>query len=1366
MTRGTPPRRPRARTATEQHRAWLELVDRDGPFLAIPALKRVWPQGIGSISDDARDSLRDAKPDFDRAWDAWLNRPDSDEVLEQYRGARDKWVHSVLQDVAGWGKFLTWEAAALPGGTPRAASPSRAVTVEATGAFVRKDDVAALVFVIDPVASLRDPSDDLWSASAIDRMDAMLRSSGHRIGIVTDGRWWGVVSAQPETMTASGVVDAQTWIEESDVRDAFFALIDPLRLAGGKECDRLAALFAESVTAAEEITVALGTQVRRAVELLVSAFSESALAASEQGHDDPLPANRDLVYEGAVTAMMRVVFLLFAEERSMMPQSALFTEGYGVSGELDKLDARAREEGSEALDGTHHAWHRLLATTQALYSGVTSEDMRLPAYGGSLFDAERFPFLTARDERGALSVAVSDRVMLEVLRAVQYAAVRGENRRISFRDVDVEQIGYIYEGLLGYTARDVDMVTVGLIGKEGEEPEIPLDTLDDLYEAALDDADFAAALVKWVKENQSAATGRTAAAIKKALAPQNAPDDAERALLAVAPGDANLREHLRGYIGIIRRDLRNRPVVIRPGGLAVVETPSRANSGAHYTPKSLAREVVLNALEPLVYQPGPHQTADQSQWKLLSSTELLNLNVADIACGSGAFLVAAAEYLAERLVEAWHAEGVVSGSAHELSISARRYVVANCLYGADINGMAVEMCKLSLWLVSLDPALPFSFVDDRVLHGNSLLGITNTKQLEALHIDPSRAKTFQSERAAAQRYSTGTLFGEGSEALGIEMLDVRGVLRRAIDLRRRLADPVAESDPQRSTAAKRRLWRDYQALTATLSHVADGVIASGLALSGKPGRALDEAFETLRIGVDRAYAHGGAMDPTMLSGTVVAGLTPTVRTDHLQWKPLHWVLAVPDVMERGGFDAIIGNPPFLGGKKISGSSGKNFREFLVNTIAGGRAGEADLVAYFLLRAVELLAPNGCLGLIASESIGEGESRRVALDHLVGDSFTLYRADKRRKWPTEASVHVSVLWATKSAGFTGERCLDGAIVEGITSSLERITRVSGTPLRLLENQGLSFMGSILSGKGFILSGAERSALIARDPLSEPVIRPMFTAKEVNEYSDVTPVNWVIDFEAMSLGEAMSFPGAFARVERLVKPVREKVKKKQYRDRWWLFAERGRNLYKQLSRIDHALGIVLTSDTMMPARLPTTGIITNSIGVICLPSFAHLAVLSSSVHQVWAMRWGSSLDAATRYTTSDVFETFPLPVVTPNLETLGETLDLERREIMRRRGLGLTSLYKLVNSQSDRSDADVVRLRHVHAEISDEVLAAYGWDDIRADHGFHTYRNMERWTVNSAVRVEILDRLLEENHRRGAAQAIGPAGDSVDEDGDEE
>jgi hypothetical protein len=1341
-------------TAAESHRAWLELVDVDGPFLAVPALKRVWPQGMPQLDADAVAALKEAKPAFERAWEGWDRRPDDAAALQHYREACDTWVEIVLRDVLGWGESYVTDLSGAPfaGAARGVRSPDHAVTVTPSGALAHGDVVGALVLVVDPVDSLRDPLDDGWATSPIDRMEELLRAVKVPIGVVTDGRWWALVSAREQTMVASGVVDAHTWIEEPATRNAFVELLARRRLVGGRPEDRLTELFGESVAAAEEITEALGVQVRRAVELLVQALSEGALDAVRRGEPDPLPAARSAVYEAAVTVMMRVVFLLFAEERGLLPQSRLFAMGYGISDELDALDRRAREEHREALDATHLTWHRLLATSQALYRGASFEDLRLPSYGGSLFDPDRYGFLTARGERGTLAITVSDRVMLEVLRAVQLARLRGEPaRRISFRDIDVEQIGYIYEGLLGYSCEPVGEVTVGLIGKPGEEPELPLAELEALATRHRGDAARADAILARIAATQPAAKPPSKAALAKAIRTNDEVEDAERALRAVTT-DAELRDRLRPFVGIIRRDLRNRPLVVEPGGVLVVETPSRATAGAHYTPRSLAEEVVRHALQPLVFDPGPHDTPDQDAWRPLSSDRILDLKVGDIACGSGAFLVAAARYLAARLVEAWHREGVATGTPHELYTQAIRKIVATCLYGADINVMAVEMCKLSLWLVSLDPKLPFSFVDDKVLHGNSLLGLTDVAQLKAMHIDP--------DAATAQP----SLFD----------LDVDGVLARAANLRRRLATEVDDADPQRSATTKRRQWREYQELTEQLTKVADGVVAAGLRLGGKPGRKLNEAYENLQVAVGQAYpADGGEPDHRLLDGVLEAGLTPTVPTDYERWRPLHWILAVPDVMEQGGFDAVIGNPPFLGGRKVSPAVGSNAREWLVNALAGAVKGSADLVAYFFLRAMSLLTARGDLGLIATNTLAQGDTREVGLDQIDASGFTITRAIQSRSWPVRsANLEYAAVWGTRSPVAPGlPRVVNDVTVKRISTLLEPAGRIDGPPARLVENAGLAFQGCIVLGMGFVLEPNEAAAWIKVDPKNAEVLFPYLNGEDLNSRPDASASRWAIDFGERSQREAKQFHKPWAHVEQHVRPNRvEKDAAKYPRmvHEWWKYWNARPAMRAAVCGLDDVLLIAQTSNTLMPARGHTSQVFSHTLVIFATSSYGDQAVLSSSLHQLWTVAYGAKMRADSRYIPSDVFVTFPQPKPIERLAEVGKTLDTERREIMLRRDLGLTKLYNLVNDPDivDSADVDVARLRQVHVALDEAVMDAYGWDDVPLEHGFHTYRQMRRWTVSPAARVEILDRLLEENHRRAAAQGEAPPAADSDDEGEDE
>lgn len=1341
-------------TSTDPHRYWLDLLDSDGPFLSVPALRKVWPSGMPALDRPALDALRDAKPAFEKAWDAWdlaaADRTSTDREtvrarrLEEYRAARDEWVSVILRTVVGWKNFYF-----TPGSVDvKVHSPNYSVTVAPTGSLTRGDTTGALVLVTDPVESLRVPLDDGWAASPIDRMEELLRKSKVRVGIVTDGRWWAVVSARPETMVASGITDSHRWIELPAVRDGFLQLLRLPRLVGKREEDLLTTIFGDSVAAAEEITETLGTNVRRAVELLVQALSESAQLARRNGNPDPLPADRDEVYQAAVTIMMRIVFLLFAEERGLLPQSELFTAGYGISDQLDVLDQRLRDEGAEALDRSSLTWHRLLATSQALYQGASFEDFRIPAYGGSLFNAARFPFLARVDGHEALAVSVSDLVMLEVLRAAQMAELRGEPaRRVSFRDIDVEQIGYIYEGLLGYSCTDVQEVTVGLIGKRGEEPEIPLSLLEGFAATHAKPDGLASAIINWARTDQPASVAPSKAALAKALKAADEAEDADRALRSVAPGDQGreLRERLRPFLGAIRRDLRDRPTVFNPGGLILIETPSRATAGAHYTPKSLATEVVQHALEPLVYDPGPHQQADG--WKLVRPERILSLKVADIACGSGAFLVAAARFLADRLVEAWTERKRTGGKTPaELKLHAIREVIAHCLYGADINGMAIEMCKLSLWLVSLDPKLPFSFVDDKILHGNSLLGLTDVDQLKWQHIYPSDARPT------------------------LQAVDVDGTLREAAEIRRSLASEADNADPMRSVSAKVSQLEEFRAVTRDLTDIADAIVATGLKFGGKPGRALNNAYKELEEALGKAYPNEDlfADEPNRdaLEKILEEGLTPTVPTDYERWKPLHWPIAVPDVFHRGGFDAIIGNPPFVTGSDITGAMGVNVRDWLVNVIAGGKRGNADLVAYFFLRALRLVQEQGKLGLIATNSIAQGKSREVGLDQMIDDGFVIYRSVQSRPWTSSAALEYSAVWGT-----CGEinpeipRVADGVNAHRITSLLEPAGRVEGNPARLYVNSSIAFKGCEPSGKGFVISPEVALDWIRKFPENGKVVRPYLTGGDIAARPDQSVSRWIIDFTGLEEFEAMKYKLPYEHAKRFVLPQREAGAMALREAPWWLFERTRPGMRAAIKGLREVLAMIRHSVSVMPVRVSTGSLFGDSLAIFAVDSYAIQAILSSSVHQAWAIRYGSSLETRVRYTPSGIFETFPRPVSSDVLAEVGRTLDTERREIMMRRDLGLTKLYNLVNDPN-YSDDDIEHMRRIHVDLDAAVMDAYGWNDVELNHGFHTYRQVERWTVCPEARVEILDRLLKLNLERAAAQGDAPPPAEDEDEGDGE
>jgi hypothetical protein len=475
-------------------------------------------------------------------------------------------------------------------------------------------------------------------------------------------------------------------------------------------------------------------------------------------------------------------------------------------------------------------------------------------------------------------------------------------------------------------------------------------------------------------------------------------------------------------------------------------------------------------------------------------------------------------------------------------------------------------------------------------------------------------------------------------------------------------------------------------------------------------------------------------------------------------------------MERGGFDTVIGNPPFLTGSDISGVIGGNVRDWFVHMLACGQRGNADLVAYFFLRAMELLAKRGTLGLIATNSIAQGKSREVGLDRMIASGFTITRSIQSRPWPAvSASLEYAAVW-----GSCGEvaadtpRVADGVEVRSITTLLEPAGRVDGPRVKLVENLGLAFQGCMPSGAGFIITAEKANEWLDADMRNKQVLFPFFNGDDLNSHADTYSARWIIDFNDRPESISKAFTGPYTHALRRVKPQREKGSIGMRQAPWWLFERSRPSMRKAISDFSEVLAMTKHSVTLMPRRVPTTNVFGHGLVVFATDSFSDQAVLSSSPHQLWAIKYGSGLRKDPRYTASDVFETFPRPKPTRLLAEIGEILETERRSIMLRRDLGLTKLYNLVNDPAitDAVDADVARMREIHVKLDQVVVDAYGWSDVPLEHDFHTYRQMQRWTVSPATRVEILDRLLDENHRRAAAQGEAPPPvDIEDEEGAE-
>ncbi|MCO7191817.1 Eco57I restriction-modification methylase domain-containing protein [Pseudonocardia sp. McavD-2-B] len=1327
MTRTTTRRRTGAPPvdAVAQHRDWLALVEVDGPFLSLPVLRRVWP-ALEALEPAQREALR-------REHSAWRDDP---------TGGREAWVRWVLTELLGWGAELSDDVAPVL----RWEVPEHDTVVTPTHALVAPDSAPErpelLVTVLSdgstPTSRIPDSS---WAATPVDRTAQLCRAVDVELGLVTDGRWWVLVWAPRGGVTTTAVFDAIAWPEaaERGVVRAWTSILGRTRFFGVPVDERLPALLRESESSQEEITEALGVQVRRAVELLVAQIGRADVAERAAGGPGLAGVDAHEVYRGAVSVMMRVVFLLYAEERGLLPSdNDLYASVYSAGRLCAELERRAQEGSEDELENSTAAWHRLLALFTAVHGGVDHPRLHLHAHDGSLFDPETYPWMP---------LGVDDRTVLHMLRAVQHVEVgtgrNRERRTLSFRQLDVEQIGYVYEGLLSFEGLRAGDVVLGLVGKVGTEAEVPLSALEDLARRHRGRPLLAAAIAEQYK-----GTGiGSARAIERRLTEPDAAGQEERRrkLLAVTEGDAALVERLLPFHGLVREDLRDLPVVILPGALYVTESSLRGSTGTHYTPRKLAEEVVRHALHPLLYhhENGPLQTEDSTRWVPRSSAELLELSVADIAMGSAAFLVAAARYLGAALVDAWVREGRAAAPAvdehrapdsedDELTVRARREVIEHCLYGVDINPMAVEMAKLSLWLVSLDPRRPFTFLDDRLVAGDSLLGITSTEQLEYLHLDP----------VAARKKREGTLdFSTGA----------RSVVSEAAEIRRRLRDVAVDGGAEDALDAletKRALLADAELQTSQQRLFADLVVGAALAASRK--------------GLRNSERESLVSDAEILADKVAAGEGEmTARERAREWldtgrpadafarSPLHWPLVFPEVVERGGFDAVIGNPPFLGGQKLTGSLGTAYRELLVSGLGGGTRGSADLVAYFVLQAHRLLTPNGQTGLLATNTLAQGDTREVGLDRLVAEGTTIRRAVKSEPWPSRSAVlEYAAVWTSRAVVDAAvSRYADGLPVSGVTASLEAQARVVGNPHRLVANTGLAFQGSNILGLGFTMEPERARELIDAAPRNADVLFPYLNGQDLNSDPDCAASRWVINFHDWSEGRARQYPEPYRQVRELVKPERERNNDRRRREIWWRFTRPAPELYDAIAGLKQAIALTLVSKTVMPALVPTGQVFSHMLGVFATDATDTLALLSSAPHYWWTVARASSMKADLRYTPSDVFETFPRPEPTTRMRELGDELDTHRRSVMQSRRTGLTKTYNLV-FDPEENDADLVELRRIHRDIDLAVLAAYGWGDIDPEHGFHPAGRDLRYTIGPTAQREVLDRLLELNHERYA------------------
>lgn len=1329
------------------HHDWLSLIEISGPFLAVPVLKDAFPQGLEALDvakrkrlrqayDEWQEALETGDPRFDDLHAAWI-----DEVL----------AHGLELDEDGRGDVLKrrdWCAANLV-----VDLPEHGVRLSPHFAVVGDDDKPLLLIHthgpdVDLEATQRL---DGWASTPAERMVALCRATGCRLGLVTNGERWMLVDAPVGAVTTFASWYARLWAQEPVTLQAFVHLLG-LRRFFVDESERLPALLNRSLKYQDEVTDALGEQVRRAVEVLVQALDKA-----DQDRDRTLlrDVKEPELYEAALTVMMRLVFVLCAEERGLL---LLGDPRYEAHYAVSTLRMQLRAEPEEILERRHAAWSRLLAVFRAVHGGIEHENLRLPALGGSLFDPDRFPFLEGRAKGShwrtdpADPLPIDDRTVLLLLEAIQTF----EGRTLSYRALDVEQIGYVYEGLLERTVKRTTDVTLELDATKSAQT--PWVTLAELESARLDGAER---LVALLRERSGSSESRVRNDLSRPV------DDAlaER-LLTACHGDTVLRDRVRPFAHLLRTDPWGYPLV-HPAGAYVVTTGSdRRETGTHYTPKSLTEAIVAETLTPVAYV-GPAEGKPRAEWVLKSPAELLDLKICDPAMGSGAFLVETCRWLADRLVEAWalaEADGKTVGmdghvakpgsdveplprNDEERTIIARRLVTERCLYGVDVNPLAVELAKLSLWLTTLAKGRPFGFLDHNLRQGDSLLGIHRLDQLTQLTMNPSGQGQMR-------------LFGQTIER----------AVREAIELRQRLREtPIRDI---RDVEVMAHLDADARQMLEVPELIANAFIGEVFATGGT-GAALENALVSLAIQAGRAI-DGDQETQAALRRRAAAALAADLPAGKPPRRPFHWPLEFPEVFAdgKGGFDAMVGNPPFLGGKRISTVLGPTYNSLLA-VIHSPASKNTDLVAHFFRRAFDLTRKGGCFGLLAVNTIAEGDTRQGGLEWIVRNGASIYAAYPNEPWPGRAAVVTSRVHVHKGE-WRGERSLLGRTAPFISAFLS--DREEWSPKRLKANEGIAFQGSIVLGMGFVLTHDEAQRMLDADPRNADVIFPYLNGEDLNSDPEQRPSRWVINFWDWPEERARTYVLPWKWIEERVYPERlEKSKEKSYRNilsMWWqhwnvrpgLYHAIGLGHYFERHPEDwspcrkqpvRVLAITRVSKTLAFSFVDSNIVFSDATVAFSLGRGRDFALLQSSIHSVFAWQHASRLKSDLRYSQTDALEPFAFPdgfrdTHNDPLDDLGDRFHQGRIEIMRAERIGLTKLYNRFHTETER-DPRIQGLRALQREMDIAVARAYGWDDLDLEHGFHEVpylpeNDRVRFTISGAARIDVLRRLSELNRQR--------------------
>lgn len=803
----------------------------------------------------------------------------------------------------------------------------------------------------------------------------------------------------------------------------------------------------------------------------------------------------------------------------------------------------------------------------------------------------------------------------------------------------------------------------------------------------------------------------------------------------------------------------------------------RSNTGSHYTPDILVQPLIKHSLD--------HLIADKLK-EVNKEKALLSLRVADISCGSGHILLAAARRIATEL--AIVRTGMEQPRAADFRV-AMRDVIRHCIYGVDLNPLAVELCKVALWLEAHIPGEPLNFLDHRIKCGNAIVGFAHREELDRGVPDEAFATLPGDDKdvaAAFRKRNKQERQTQGQTSLDLSA-DVEAEVNKVVAAYK-LFEGMPERTPAEIEAKQRRFQEAMQADAYRLNQVAAIPIAQFYI--PKSSATKDQLITDATY---RSY---------WTKGRQLLGPAPAMAWATAERKRFfHWFIEFPEVMAAGGFDCILGNPPYLGSQALTGTYGHEFGHFVKWEYAP--TGLSDLVVYFLRRIYKLMNEGGYTAFITTNSIKDGDNRRDGLEQVMNQGGEINMAVRGRRWPGLANVVVSLLSIHKGP-YVGKHFLDEKEVSFINAFLEEGARVDD-PAICAENVDQLFQGSIFLGDGFLLSKDEAEHLLLKDPRNEDVIHKVINGRDTNSSAHQDSERYIINFFDWSEEKASTYSGPFEIVKKRVIPERQAQKNDGAKKYWWRYYRFNKAGHDAIGLLPQCFVTARVTKHLSFSAQPTDRIFTNNLYVFTTDRWDLFATVQSGLHEVWGRKYSMSLKQDLQYSPTDCFVTFPFPAgqwQRPNaaLAALGERYHEHRKQLMRHSWRGLTDVYNLFHSkplrtatpeelalpdkdfekllgkdarllrkhlQDPKAPADVevwpfnrvvegvLRLRQLHVELDNAVRDAYGWQDLDLQHAFYDVDTLPendrtRYTISPAARKEVLKRLLALNHERRAEE----------------